>query len=163
MKWRAVKRDEIKPVDLYELARTHKLLPRNISGAVPNYKAMAAIATWYDVVDENDDAVAIFILTTVEHEEAQIDFVPYPQHFATGAFKEPLAESMIPILAELFESKKIRRVSSEVPESRGRTKKALKALGFKSEGKKRRGVQYFGKDVEDLFSLGLIPEEMKEI
>ena len=84
-----------------------------------------------------------------------MDFIPVAKHFRSG-FHEHFKEAMAPIIDDLFNGFGVRRVTSAIPESRSRTKKALCVLGFSVEGRLREAVRLHGKPPEDLRMLGMV-------
>jgi hypothetical protein len=162
MKWHASKRPSVFPADLYDLARQHRLVPRDLVSAVSSYKAMASMVQWWTLASDESDQVGDCLVVVMPDGTAQLDLVPVPEYFAPHLdYKPAFKDAIYPVLAEIF-GQGVRRISSRVPESRGRTKKALISVGFRFEGKAIRGVQFYGREPEDEFLLAMLPDYMKE-
>jgi hypothetical protein len=131
--------------------------------AILTYRAMAAVVHWHDLKDENGTKVADCLILLSPSGVAWLELVPVPEFFAPSRdYQASFAEVMKPVLAGTFGGEQaIRRIESEVPASRGRTKKALVSLGFKFEGKRVSGVQFYGKEPEDACILGLLFDYLK--
>jgi hypothetical protein len=84
--------------------------------------------------------------------------IPHPQHFR-GGYDEKLIGAMEPLWGQVFDVLGTRRLTAFIPESRGRTKKALKVCGFRHEGRIRQMVKFEKKNPEDIFVLGLLNGE----
>ncbi|MBK9496736.1 MAG: hypothetical protein IPO08_19985 [Xanthomonadales bacterium] len=161
MSWVAKQRAEVTPGDLYELAASHRLMPRDMVSAIQSYKAMAGVVKWWDLSTEEGKHVADLLITPSICGIAQVDLVPKPEFFAPSAdFQDDLKAAVSEILAATFGGDlSIRKLEAEVPVSRGRTKKALIALGFRHEGRRSIGVQFYGCEPEDTFLLGLLNDK----
>lgn len=145
------------------MATQHRLVPRDLASAIHTYRAMAAIVQWYDLKDAGGAKVADCLTLLSPSGVAWLELVPVPEFFAPSSdYQESFAAVMGPIIKATFGGQQsIRRIESEVPASRGRTKKALISIGFRFEGKRASGVQFYGKEPEDSCMLGLLPEYLK--
>ena len=162
MSWEAFKRETVSPKDIYDLTQAHKLMPKNVEAAIHLYRNMAQSVEWWDILD-SENKVADCLVTLSPFGIAQLDLVPIPEFFAPSSdYLAKFQGAMATIISGTFMGhQEIRKIESEVPVSRGRTKKALIAIGFKFEGKRAIGVQFYGKDPEDTFLLGMVPEAQR--
>jgi hypothetical protein len=159
MAWTAELSEDMSPNVVYEVLKKHRLLPESVVASASVCNAVGTSGVRFTVKDETGEHVAdVFVSDVEEGETAAIDLIPVAKHFRTG-YHEDFKAAMSPILHDLFEGFGVRRVSSALPESRSRTKRALCVLGFKVEGRIRDAVKLHGKPPEDLRVLGLLRSE----
>jgi len=165
MSWKASKRDVVAPKDLYELAAAHKLVPRDMATAVQTYRSMAGMVDWWTITDSDGRHVADMLITPMPSGLATLDLVPEPEFFAPSRdFEGTLVEAALPVIEAVYGGPhQIRKIEAEVPVSRSRTKKALVALGFRHEGKRAVGIQFYGKEPEDTFIMGRVATAAAEV
>jgi len=161
VRWTATENPALSAEQVYEVLTKHQLLPESPVMAAATCNAMSAECRHFKIADESGEVVAnVFVSGIADGEEATLDIIPVAKHFRSG-FDDPLKEAMRPILNILFNEHRVRRVNACAPFSRSRTKRALCALGFVHEGRKRGGVHLFGCQPEDLRELGLLREEYR--
>lgn len=163
MTWKIVEveRDKVSPMMVYELARRHKLVPDEPESVVTGFKALAWTSKFYQIQDDDEHIVATVIVNNIwRGDQADLDLIPEdPSQFFMG-YESDLREVMTPLITKIFEEFRLRRLNAKVPDSRNRTKRALRdALGFTHEGKSREGVQFSGQAPEDVHNLGLLKRE----
>ena len=156
MKWELVPVDTLQPVDLYDLAQRHCLVPDNLPFAIQKFRTMASSARLFEVRHEERVVANIIVSGIVEGEDGYIDFIPDVKRFANDSFKRPLKEAVGPLLRELFQLYRLRRMTAQTPAARTRTVKALLELGFEQEGHIREAVKFRGKKPEDVLLFGLL-------
>lgn len=141
---------------VYDVLSRHNLLPESPVQAAAVCNAMSRSAKHYEIMGEGGKIVAnVFVSDIIDGEDANLDLVPVAEYFRFG-FDEAFKEAMDPIISALFDRHNLRRISSAVPYSRSRTKRALCSLGFTHEGRKAEGVRLAGEKPEDLRLLGLL-------
>ena len=155
MTWTLVENQDLTPQVVYEVFKHHRLLPASVELAASTCNRIAVGGTHFLMTGDGQDIASVFISGVVHGEQAELDIVPVAKHFRTG-FDDPLRDAMIPLLKILFEEFDLRRITSVIPESRSRTKRALCSLGFKPEGRIRDGVVLHDKPPEDMRILGLL-------
>lgn len=152
--------DQADPELIYDLYRRHRMVPDSLPLALSGFKAMAE-SGWVAQVFSGDTAVATVIVSNlVPGERCDIDLVPVAKYFR-GSYGRKFREAMAPIWEVVFTDHNVRRVTSCVPASRGKTVRALKTLGFQVEGIMRDAVKIVDKDPEDLVLLGLLASDME--
>ena len=151
--------EKLTPVALYDLSKKHNLVPDSTHQALRCYQNMAVNSMALKIKDGDQEIATIVISSVVERECADLDLIPKGQYFQRR-YKQSLIKAMQPLWLVLFEQLRLRRVTSYVPESRSRTRKALKAVGFKTEGIIREGIKLARKDPEDLYVMGLLSQEV---
>lgn len=167
MTW-VLKEKTPRPVDFYDLARSRGLLPSEdlLPLEIEKYKALARQASMWQIENpehepsERDRFVAVLIVSgVVPGDSADVDLVLNPHYFRRGEGVEPLRESVSQVFDFLVSELKVVRINAHVPATHGRTKKALKALGFKTEGKRRQAVSLQRGGRVDLYGLGLLADD----
>ena len=110
-------------------------------------------------VNDVEDIVGYLIITDInDGENANVDFIPNTKFFAPGEeYHDNIYDAVHPIMVKLMEGRHLRRVTSMVPQTRCRTKKALKACGFKVEGVMRDAIKFKGKEPESITIMGILP------
>jgi hypothetical protein len=161
MTWTLVENQDLTPQVVYEVLKHHRLLPASMELAASACNNIAVGGSHFMMVDEGEDIASVFISGIVHGEQAQLDIVPVAKHFRTG-FDDPLRDAMVPLLTILFTEFDLRRITSVIPASRSRTKRALCSLGFKPEGRIRDGVVLHNKPPEDMRILGLLRTDFLE-
>lgn len=161
MTWTLIENQDLTPQVVYEVFKHHRLLPASVELAASACNRIAVGGSHFIMVGDGEDIASVFISGIVHGEQAQLDIVPVAKHFRTG-FDDPLRDAMIPLLTILFEEFDLRRITSVIPESRSRTKRALCSLGFKPEGRIREGVALYNKPPEDMRILGLLRVDFLE-
>jgi len=161
MTWTLVENQDLTPQVVYEVLKHHRLLPASVELAASTCNAIAVGGSHFTMVDDGEDIASVFVSCITHGEEAKLDIVPVGRYFRTG-FDDPLRTAMKPLLKILFEEFNLRRITSAIPESRSRTKRALCSLGFKPEGRIRDGVVLYDKPPEDLRILGLLRDDFFE-
>lgn len=146
--------------DIYALLKRHRLIPESPYAAAGACRALEGGAH-YRITSDGDHVGDLFVSGVIDGDTANIDLVPVPKYFRAG-FDADFADATAPIFKALFSRHSIRRVTSIVPASRSRTKRALCSLGFKPEGRMREGVVLYKGEVEDLRILGLLEEYYDE-
>ena len=147
---------------LYELSKRHKLVPDNLVNAIEYYNRAAQDCFIVIVSDkESGERVGDVVFTEiVDGEQACVDFVPNPKFFAPGEdYQQKIFDVVNPILVKLMEKRNLRRIDALVPQTRCRTKKALKACGFKVEGMRRDAIKFKGKPPEGQTIMGILPNK----
>lgn len=158
MSWTIEKVENVTPSMLFDLARAHGLVPDNVQNIVRCYHGMSAASAMLYVKSGGEKTATVIISAVVPGETAELDLIPVSQYFRSGYVSE-LREVMEPLWAVLFIEMGLRRVTSWVPESRVRTIRALKSLGFEEEGVQRQGIRLRDKAPEHLVMLGLLAED----
>jgi len=142
--------------DILEMILRHRLMPVNPLEAAASCCAIRR--SDQSVLLEGDEVVGkVFVNIQESRATGSIDLIPVPKYFrSVDDYREQLRGAMVGMLKDIFAQPGFRRLSAYVPDSRGRTKKALRAIGFKMEGKIRDGVHFRRSDSpEDLYVLGL--------
>lgn len=151
--------DEVTAAWVHSISRDHRLVQECPQLAVGGPVSIAEAGEAYYVVEDPEEIVATVIINwKLEGEEAALELVPESKRFQTR-WRAPFRSAMAPLWIQLFEHDKLRRVTAWVPESRVRTIRALKTCGFRKEGVKREGVQFVGKEPENLILMGLLALE----
>lgn len=161
MTWVLTENQDLTPQVVYEVFKHHRLLPASMELAASTCNSIAVGGSHFVMTNGGEDIASVFISGIVHGEEAKLDIVPVAKHFRTG-FDDPLRDAMVPLLTILFEEFDLRRITSVIPESRSRTKRALCSLGFKPEGRIREGVVLYNKPPEDMRILGLLRADFLE-
>jgi hypothetical protein len=161
MTWTLTENEGLTPQVVYEVLKHHRLLPASVELAASACNNIAVGGSHFAMTDGGEEIASVFISGIVHGEQAQLDIVPVAKHFRTG-FDDPLRAAMIPLLNILFKEFNLRRITSAIPESRSRTKRALCSLGFKPEGRIRDGVVLHDKPPEDIRILGLLRGDFLE-
>jgi hypothetical protein len=172
MKWVAVPvaTENVTPEFLFKLAKRHKLLPENLALAVENYRHLSGTCAVIEIIDEESkDIIADVIVSgVIDGESGWVDMVPVPKFFAPlnrdGSRNEDpylarFREALRPLLVRLIEKRGLRRLDCEIPASRRRTVKAMKACGFVEEGVKKYAIKLRDMEPDDLVILGMYPEK----
>jgi len=151
--WTATK-TKLPAGDIYDLVKRHKLEWDDPQATVAMCKGMST-ADHY-MLTAGDVLVGHLFIA----EGGAVDLIPVTKYFGRpDAYADKLIGAVRPVLEELFLAG-ARRFYSCVPISRPRTKKALKELGFVSEGRPREAFTPFGGAPEDVWILGLIPRDL---
>lgn len=160
MTWQLIESKSVSAQQVYEILKKHRLLPASIELSAGICNSLASSGTHYLVYcdEENTEIADVFVSGVIQGDSAQLDLIPVAKFFRTG-FDEPLREAMNPLLNMLFNTAGARRLTSSVPASRSRTKRALCSLGFVPEGRLRSGVALYDKKPEDLRVLGMVRED----
>lgn len=143
---------------MFDLGLRHRLVPDSVHQALRCYQSMASNSMALKIFDDDIVIATLIISGLVPKECAELDMIPKPQYFRNG-YKRQLIDVMSQLWPVLFGELKLRRLTSYVPKSRIRTRRALKCLGFKQEGILRDGIKLSGKQPEDLYVLGLLQQE----
>jgi len=164
MTWIAVpvSKSEVTPKFLFELYRSHRLVPDDLSVAVDYAKSICDDCAVIRVVEEeSDEEIGTLLVTSITPGgHADVDFIPNPQHFSPDmAYQGKIRDALRPIFLKILEGHNLLRINSWVPKSRSRTKHALIACGFAKEGVMRNAVQFAKMDPEGIVILGMIPEK----
>jgi len=155
MTWTIDRSEEMDPSVVYDILKRHKLLPESVVASASMCNNVGTSGIRFTLTNEEGEHVGDVFVSDIETgETASMDFVPVAKHFRAG-YHEEFQEVMAPVLSDLFEEFDVRRVTSSVPESRSRTKRALCVLGFSIEGRMRDAVKLHGKIPEDLRLLGM--------
>jgi hypothetical protein len=162
MTWTLRKKDGVTPQNVYDLAKDHRLDWEALPDFIDVCKATASMCDWYDIMADDVYAGTILITGVVDEVSATIELIPVPAFFV-GDYAGKVKDAILPILDDLFIAHDVRRVTSMVPYSRFRTRKALIACGFVREGAMRQGVQFRRRDPEDLLILGMTVEDHKKV
>ena len=162
MNWK-LRHIETKAEDVFELLKRHRLLHESVEASAYACRALGdpELSTRYRIEDDGGDRVCdVFLTSVILHDTAMIDLVPVPKHFRRG-FDDAFAAAMRGVLGPAFakDCYDLRRITSLVPASRSRTKRALCALGFKPEGRMREAVNLHRDGIQDLRVLGLLKSE----
>ena len=158
MKWKLEEIKDMTAMKYYEIAKHHRLVPDDPDQAVARYQHLENTAIAMRLL-EGDEELAIFIVCDISKgSSATLEMIPHPQHFR-GGYDEKLIGAMEPLWGQVFDVLGTRRLTAFIPESRGRTKKALKVCGFRHEGWIRQMVKFEKKNPEDIFVLGLLNGE----
>lgn len=161
MTWTAEARSNVTPKDLYDLSAAHKLMPNDMAAAIQAFRLLASEVEWWDISTEGKEKVADVLVFASNPGIASLVLVPVPEFFAPSVdFQADFSAAMHKILAWVFGSGS-RKIESEVPVSRSRTKKALTSIGFQFEGKRKLGVHFHGREPEDTFLLGMLPGHLR--
>ena len=161
MTWELTQAHDKTPPEIYQLALSKRLVPANMDDAIGTFRALAQQLI-YEIHADGELVATVFVHSIVPGERAQIDFVPNTQFFKDQSFKEPLKHTLGELFMQLFHGYQVHRITAQVPESRGRTKKALRALGFKVEGKMIEAVHYDGRPREDVYVMGLLRSYLED-
>lgn len=161
MTWRIGDDEFWNPTKVYDLAKRHRLEPDlPPEDSVRYFQTVSAASVFYRVFSGEEVVATIAVSGLIRGYKCDLDLVPIPRHFDHG-FEEDFRAAVAPLLTALFEDHLIHRVSAFVPESRSKTKSALKALGFIQEGRARDAVRfkpngYGTAEPEDLILMGLL-------
>jgi hypothetical protein len=147
---------------VYEISRRHRLVPANPAAAVLSFRSIAACGIVGSISEDGEQIATVIVSGILDGESADLDIIPVSKHFRRPKARgDELLSVMRPLLRELFETHRVRRLSAAVPASRRRAISALEALGFAHEGVKRYGVVIDGEDPEDLVLMGLLAGDHK--
>lgn len=149
------------PELIYDLYRRHRLVPDSLPLAVGSIKALADSGWVAQVLSGNTAVATVIVSNMVPGERCDLDFVPIGKFFR-GRYERDLRRAMEPVWEMVFDEHSVRRVTACVPESRGRTVKALKALGFEVEGVMRHAVKIVDREPEGLVLMGLLAEDLED-
>ncbi len=155
MTWVLKKVEDPSPSLLFDLAKQHGLVPDSVQSVLRCYHSMSTSSAVLYVMDGDQKVATVVVSAVVPGETAELDLIPVSQYFRSG-YSHQLRDVMTPLWRVLFGEMALRRVTSWVPESRTRTLRALRALGFEDEGTMRMGLKLRDKDPEDLVMLGLL-------
>jgi hypothetical protein len=151
--------EKLTPVALYDLSKKHNLVPDSTHQALRCYQNLATNSMALKLKDGDEEVATIVISSLVERECAELDLIPKGSYFQRR-YKKSLVTALGPLWLVLFNHMQLRRITSFVPRSRARTRRALKAVGFRVEGVIREGIKLARKDPEDLYVMGLLREEV---
>ena len=162
MTWTAVplKESQVTAEYLYDLSKKHRLLPDDLPGALEQFRRIAEDCFAIKITDSETKEVVgdIIISEVVDGQSASLDLIPNPKFFSPGEdFHDNIFNAVNPILVKLMESRGLRRIDALVPQTRCRTKKALKACGFRVEGVRRNAIKFQGKPPEGQTIMGILP------
>lgn len=160
MTWTAMRRERLKVDDALDLIDRHRLVSSRAVEAAQQCAALAQSDTWEIRTDDAKTVATVFMRETSDPWVATIDVVLQPKHFrAQDEYRELTRDAFADIISEAREMG-VGRLVSQVPETRARTMKCLKAAGFKFEGKMRKAVRLGrSKSREDLYIYALLLEE----
>lgn len=161
MTWKMRKVEDVTPAMLFEISRRHHLVPESIQGALRNYHALASSSIVLHIADDDHDVATVIVSGITPNDTAEMDLVPVGKFFR-GRYIRKLRAALSPLWTVLFGEMMLRRITAYVPHSRGRSAKALQALGFVDEGVMREGIKFRDRDPEDLAILGLLKDDIKE-
>jgi hypothetical protein len=160
--WKAVPvpKEETSPELLYEISKQHRLIPENVIDAVDFFARVAADARMVSIMSDGEKVGDLIFTDIVDGESASLTFIPVPKFFAPGReYRDMMFDLVNPILVKLMDGRGLRRITSIVPESRCRTKKALIACGFKVEGVMPMAIKLKGKRPESATIMGILPKK----
>jgi len=142
--------------EILELVIRHRLMPSNPVEAASACCALNG-SDQYVLMDGDVEVGKVFLNIDESKVSGSLDLIPVPKYFrAESDYSEEFRAAMADALREAFANSGFRRMTAFVPDSRGRTKKALRSLGFKLEGRISEGILFRRKDEpEDLYVLGL--------
>ena len=161
MTWTIQKVDEFAPEDVVQTVNHHRLMPAITEEATAACLALNSSDVYVVSNGGDGDVAKVFVHIAPGGGIASIDMIPNPRYFkVVDDYRDDFREVMAPVLADVFANERLRRITAFVPYSRGRTKKALRTLGFSHEGRIRCGVQFRRKDdPEDLFVMGMTAQD----
>jgi len=162
MTWTVETSNEMNPNVVYAVLKKHKLLPESVAASASVCNVVGTSGARFLIKDESGDVVCNVFVSSVEPDEtASLDIIPVAKYFRAD-YADDFRSAMAPVLDDLFNELKVRRVASLIPESRSRTKRALCALGFVVEGRARKAVRLHGREPEDLRILGLLKSDYEK-
>ena len=164
MTWelKKVSPERVTPELIYDITRRHHLVPESVEVALHTFHALGQNSMVCQVSSEGEEVATVIVSGLVPGASAEIDFIPKTKYFRFDTYKRNLRKAMSPLWTMLFGEMEVRRVTSYAARSRSRTRRALKACGFKQEGLLREAAHLKNKEPEDLFVMGLLRSEVPE-
>lgn len=161
MNWQLNENEAPSPEKVLDILTRHRLLPDDPEEAAAICNFIGLRSRHYTITDQDEgEVVANVFLSKSGYGVAAMDFIPVSEKFRQD-YADALRAAMLPLLRETF-NVGVRKVSTKVPVSRCRTKRALSTLGFVVEGRDRLGIKLKGAAAEDCKNLGLLPEDLEE-
>lgn len=155
------------PDRIYDLAQKHRLVPDlPPEFLVKHFQAVSAGTTIYRVFDGAEAVATILVSGLIPMYRCDIDLIPVPKHFERG-FEDTWREAVYPLVDTLFAQHGLFRIQAQVPETRKKTREALKLLGFMQEGRARDAVRFRppgyrqSSEAEDVILMGLLSQDWK--
>lgn len=146
---------EVSPELIYVMVKRQRMDLKNEGGTIALCVALGE-ADHYDITAGEKLVGNLFI-----GDSGEVFLLPVTKYFYNPDVYGPkFVPAVRPVLASYFMTG-CRRMFSEVPISRSRTKKALRSLGFVMTGKQRKAFIPFRGEPEDVWTMDLLPEDLK--
>lgn len=150
------------PDRIFDLAQRHRLVPEMPpEHLVKHFQFVSAGSTVYRVFRGAEAVATLFVSGLIPGYRCDLDLVPVTKHFERG-YEEAWQTAAAPLIDALFREHGVHRINSQVPESRSKTRAALRLLGFTQEGRARNAVQFRppgyrqSSEPEDVIIMGLL-------
>jgi hypothetical protein len=157
MSWACERRERYTVDEAMALIKRHRLMAGLAVDAARQCATLAGSDAWEIRDDDGEFVAAVFTRRGSDPWVAGIDIIPATKHFRVkDQYHDEIKSAMAPLIASLAEDG-VGRVWAHIPESRARTMKAVKAAGFKFEGRMRKAVQLGrARSREDIFIYALL-------
>jgi len=148
-------------VELFRLWKHHRLLPENTQLCVDMIRQMAVSGDIWTVAVDGDIAAQAVLCNIYRGDQATLDILIIPRTLKQVEGDERVSEVLAGPLFKRAAEYGLQRISCLIPVSRSRTKRIVKALGFRSEGRLRSAWKPIGKPREDVLAMAWLTDELR--
>lgn len=153
------------PDRIFDMAKHHRLVPEMPPDyLVKHFQAVSAGSTIYRFYDGPEVVATVLVSGLIPGYRCDLDLIPVTKHFDRG-YEETWRMAAAPLIDGLFSQHGLHRISAQIPESRSKTRAALRMLGFMQEGRAREAIRFRpsgyrqSSEAEDVILMGLLAQD----